>query len=146
MMMISTALAKGMLDANPLNLLLDGFLLHIYEGSMPDSADAALGSATLLSTISLEDSGAGMSFESNAVSNVLQKNSSEVWEGTNLATGTATFCRLVLESDTGAATTSEVRIQGDVGIAGRFLNLSSILLTAGAVQSVDNLAIAFPLK
>ena len=145
-MSISTALAKAILDTGSFRSALTGMKLKIYGGTVPDSADAALGSATLLSTITVDGAGTALSFEANAVGNTLQKNSSETWQGTNVATGTATFCRLELASDTGAASTTEVRLQGDVGVAGRFLNISSTLLTSGAVQSIDNLAIAMPLK
>lgn len=145
-MMISTALAKAILDTGSFRGSLAGMKLKIYGGAVPDSADAALGAATLLSTITVDGAGTALSFETNAVGNTLQKNSGETWQGTNVATGTATFCRFELASDTGAASTTEVRLQGDVGVAGRFINISSTLLTSGAVQSIDNFAIALPLK
>ena len=145
-MKISTALAKGLLDTGSLSDLLNGMTLKIYGGTEPISADAALGSATLLCEISLDDTGDPISFEAAAVQNVLQKNSSETWKGTVQNTGVATFCRMELGSDTGNASTSEVRIQGDVGIAGKFLNLSSTSLTASAEQVIANLAIAIPLQ
>lgn len=145
-MKISTGLAKGLLDTGSLRSLLSGMTLKIYGGAEPISADAALGSATLLCEISLDDTGDPISFEAAAVQNVLQKNSSETWKGTVQNTGVATFCRMELGSDTGNASTSEVRIQGDVGIAGKFLNLSSTSLTASAEQVIANLAIAIPLQ
>ena len=145
-MKISTGLAKGLLDTGSLSDLLSGMTLKIYGGTEPISADAALGSATLLCEISLDDTGDPISFEAAAVQNVLQKNSSETWKGTVQNTGVATFCRMELGSDTGNSSTSEVRIQGDVGIAGKFLNLSSTSLTASAEQVIANLAIAIPLQ
>ncbi|MFG0381108.1 hypothetical protein ACF8C6_09105 [Pseudomonas sp. zbq_18] len=145
-MSISTALAKGLLDTGSLKDMLTGMKLKLYGGAVPASADASLGAATLLSTITVDDAGTALSFEANAVANVIQKNSSETWQGTNVATGTATFCRLELDSDTGGSTTTEVRLQGDVGVAGRFLNISSTLLTSGAVQGIDNFSIAMPLS
>lgn len=145
-MKISTGLAKGLLDTGSLSDLLSGMTLKIYGGTEPISADAALGSATLLCEISLDGLGGAISFEAAAVQNVLQKNSSETWKGTVQNTGVATFCRMELGSDTGNASTSEVRIQGDVGIAGKFLNLSSTSLTASAEQVIANLAIAIPLQ
>ena len=145
-MKISTGLAKGLLDTGSLSDLLDGMTLKIYGGTEPASADAALGSATLLCEISLDGTGDPISFDPAAVQNVLQKNSSETWKGTVQNTGVATFCRMELGSDTGNSSTSEVRIQGDVGIAGKFLNLSSTSLTASAEQVIANLAIAIPLQ
>lgn len=145
-MMISTGLAKGLLDTNSLKGMLAGMKLKLYGGSVPESADAALGSAVLLCTITVNGTGGALNFEANAVGNVIQKSSSETWQGTNAATGTATFARLELDSDTGGTTTTEVRIQGDVAVAGKWVSISSTLLTSGAVQSIDSLAIAWPLK
>lgn len=145
-MKISTALAKGMLDAGSLKSLLAGMKLHIYAGTEPASADASLGAALLLCTVTVDDSGTALSFNASAVSNVIEKNSSETWQGTVINSGTASFCRLNLDSDTGTASTTQVRLQGDVGVAGRFLNLSNVGLTAGAVQSVDSLSIALSLQ
>ncbi|WP_447593523.1 hypothetical protein [Aquipseudomonas campi] len=145
-MKISTALAKGVLDTGSFKGMLTGMRLKIYSGTEPATADAALGSAVLLCTITVDDAGDALSFEANAVQNVLEKNSSEVWRGTCGATGTASFCRLELSSDTGNSSSTEVRLQGDVGIAGRFLNISSTALTSGAPQAIESLAIALPIQ
>lgn len=142
----STGLIKGMLDSNSFNALMAGMKLKVYSGVEPVSADAGLGAAVLLVTYTLDDTGAAISWEAEAVGNVIQKNSAEVWKGTTVASGTASFCRFELGSDTGAASTNEIRLQGDVGVAGKFLNMSSVALTAGAVQTLESFAIAFPLQ
>ncbi|MNM79480.1 hypothetical protein D3C81_914120 [compost metagenome] len=142
--MISTGLAKALLDTGSLKTNLTGMKLKIYAGTVPASADAALAGATLLCTITDNGGGGALTFNAAAVGNVIEKNSSQVWSGVNAATGTATFCRLELASDTGAASSTEVRMQGDVGVAGKFLNLSSVALTSGATQTVDYLSIAMP--
>lgn len=143
-MSISTPLAGGLLSSGSLSTLMTGMRLYIYGGTPPANADAALGSAFLLCTVTVDDAGTALSFNPDAVANVIEKNAAEQWSGTNADTGTATFCRLALPSDAGGSATSEVRIQGDVGIAGRFLNLSSVALDAGAVQTIDSFSIAMP--
>ena len=143
-MKISTGLAKAMLDAGSLIDNLDGMKLKIYSGTEPATADSSIGSAVLLCTLTDADGGDPLLFESDAVNNVLEKNAAQVWSGTNVASGTASFCRLELTSDTGGSSSSEIRVQGDVGTAGRFLNLSSVVLTAAAVQVVDYLSITMP--
>jgi hypothetical protein len=143
-MKISTGLAKALLDTGSLRTNLTGMKLKIYGGTEPANADASLGAATLLCTIS-DNSGAGaLTFEAAAVGTTLSKSAAQTWSGVNAATGTATFCRLELASDTGASSSTEIRVQGDVGIAGKFLNLSSTSLTAAATQTVDYLAISMP--
>ena len=143
-MKISTGLAKAMLDTGSFRSNLTGMKLKIYSGTEPVTADAALGSAVLLVTISDAGGAGALTFEAAAVANVLEKTAAQTWSGTNVASGTASFCRLELASDTGAASSTEIRVQGDVGIAGKFLNLSSVSLTAAAVQVVDYLSITMP--
>ena len=143
-MKISTGLAKAMLDTGSLRTNLTGMKLKIYSGTEPVSADASLGAAVLLVTISDAGGADPLDFEVAAVGNVIEKDAAQVWQGTNVASGTASFCRLELASDTGGATSSEIRVQGDVGVAGKFLNLSSTVLTAAAVQVVDYMSITMP--
>lgn len=143
-MKISTGLANNMLDTASFAGSLTGMKMKIYSGSVPATADAALGGAVLLVTISDAGGAGALQFETAAVGNTIEKKSSQSWTGVNAATGTASFCRLELASDTGAASTSEIRVQGDVAVAGAFLNLSSVSLTSGATQTVDYLAITLP--
>ena len=143
-MKISTGLAKAMLDTGSLKTNLTGMKLKIYSGAEPATADASLGAAVLLVTISDAGGAGALSFEAAAVNNTIEKLASQVWSGTNVASGTAAFCRLVLASDTGASSATEIRVQGDVGVAGKFLNLSSTALTTSAVQTVDYLSITMP--
>ena len=143
-MKISTGLAKSMLDTAGLRGSLTGMKLKIYSGTEPLTADAALDGAVLLVTISDAGGAGALTFETEAVGNVLEKASAQVWQGTNVASGAATFCRLELAADTGGASTTEIRVQGDVGVAGKFLNLSSTALTSAAVQVVDYLSITMP--
>ena len=145
-MKVSTGLAKGMLDTGSFRSMMAGMRLKIYAGTEPASADADLGSATLLLTISTNGAGGALQWETNAVGNVLQKASADTWSGQAVATGIASFCRFQLDSDTGAGSSTEVRLQGDVGIAGRFVNLSSVSLTAGATQTLDSFSIVQPLQ
>jgi hypothetical protein len=135
---LSTGLRNGLLDSNSLKGALDGGLLYIYDGTPPASADDANAGNTLLCTISVGGVGTGITLAASAASGVLQKNSGETWQGTNAASGTATFFRWSESGGTpAAASTTEQRIQGTIGVAGADLNLSSVSLTISAVQTVD---------
>ena len=112
-----------------------GFLM-IYAGSVPASADAALGGATLLCQVSNASGATGLTLDAPA-SGVIPKNSSEVWSGVNVATGTAAFFRWVAAGDDGTLSTTQARIQGLVGTLGSDMNLSSVSLTSGATQTID---------
>ena len=141
---VSTGLRDYMLDTGSFKAAMDLGFLKIYEGAVPADADASLGAAGLLCTLSVDGLGTGLTWETNAISGVLSKTTAETWQGTNTDSGTASFFRFVTASDTGASSTTEMRIQGTVGLVGAELNLSSVTLTVSAVQTVNNFNVALP--
>ena len=141
---ISTGLRNNLLTWGSLKDVFAAGFINIYGGAVPASADDALGSATLLCTISIGGSGTGTNFDTTAASGVLQKAPGEAWSGLNVASGTATFYRHVAYTDTGASSTTNPRIQGTVSTAGADLNLSSVSLTSGATQTIDYYSVAMP--
>ncbi len=70
------------------------------------------------------------------VAGVEDKNS-DVWSGVYLADGTAGYFRVVTTRDTGLASATDLRIQGNASTSGAELNLSNINFTAGATGTVD---------
>lgn len=141
---VSTALRNHMLDTGSFKNAMDLGFLKIYAGAIPADADAALGAATLLCTLSVDGLGTGLTWEAAAISGVISKTTAEAWQGSNVASGTASFFRFVQPADTGGASTTELRIQGSVGLVGAELNLSSVTLTVSAVQSVNHFNVALP--
>lgn len=140
----STGLRNGALSGGSVKTQLDGGLIKIYAGSPPATADAAVGAATLLCTISLNSAGTGINFDTAAASGVLAKAPAEVWSGVNAVTGTAAWYRHVAAADDGLESTTQVRIQGLVGVSGSDLNLSSTTLTISATQTIDYYSVAWP--
>jgi hypothetical protein len=140
----STGLRNGMLGTGSFKSLMDGGLLKVYGGAVPASADAALGGATLLVTISLNGAGGGLSFDAAAADGVIVKTASELWTGTVGTSGTATFYRFVAAGDDGTASTTQKRVQGTVGTAGADGNITSTALVAAAPQNADYFSIALP--
>lgn len=141
-MKLSTGLRNTILGVSSLKAALAGGQLMIYSGTVPADADQALGSAVLLSTI--KNGGSGVNFDTAAVAGSIPKAPGETWSGVNVATGAATFFRHVLSSDTGALSTTALRIQGTVAVAGGDLNLTSVSLSSGATQTVDAYNVAQP--
>ena len=141
---VSTGLRNELLSGDSLKGLLDLGFIKIYAGTVPADADAALGAATLLCTISVNSTGTGISFDTAAAGGTLAKAPAQVWSGVNVAAGTATFYRHVASTDTGAASSTEVRIQGAVAVAGAEMNLSSVALTNGATQTLDYYTVTLP--
>lgn len=137
---VSTGLQRQMLNAGGFKEVMDGSEVRLYAGLRPDSADASIGGATLLCTI--KNGSSGITFDADTTPGVLLKPSGETWQGTNVASGTPSFYRMVKSDDTGAASTTAARVQGDVGVVGSDLNISSGALTAGAPQSIEYYAVS----
>lgn len=135
----STGLKNKVLTTNSLSSALAGGTIRIFGGAAPVDADAAE-TGTLLCVISVNGSSTGLAFEATAVNGALSKNTTEVWSGVNVAAGTATYYRFVAPGDTGAASVTQARLQGTVGLVGADLNLSNVNLASGAPQTIDSYA------
>ena len=138
---LSTGLRNGMLDANPFKTLLDASRLKIYSGSPPADADQAEG--TLLVSIGSAHADTHCHFLASAVAGVLSK-AANVWSGVASQTGTATHFRLVVNTDTGVLSTTEIRMQGTIGTSGADLNMSSVAIVSPATQTVDTFDLTMP--
>lgn len=112
---LSTGLRDGLAVTGPLRTLLGGAVIRFYAGTAPATADADVGGATLLLEVSKEGTGDGIGWEETPVDGALVKAAAEQWRGVVVAEGTASFFRIVLPSDTGAASTTAIRAQGTVG-------------------------------
>ncbi len=138
---LSTGLRDALLDTGDFGTVLDASLLNIYSGSAPADADAVEG--TLLVSIGSDHADTYCHFLAAAVSGVLSKDAN-VWSGVASATGTATHFRLVVNTDTGVLSTTEIRLQGTIGTSGADLNMSSVSIVSGATQTIDTFDITMP--
>jgi len=133
----STGLRDHMLVTGSLKAALDTGFIKIYAGTPPSDADADLGSATLLCTISKNGDGVtGLSLSATAVSGSVSK-ANEVWSGVNATSGTASFWRFIKAGDTGTASTTAIRQQGLAATSGSELIMTSVSLAGGATQTID---------
>lgn len=140
---LSTGLVNALLVSGSLKSIFDaGSEIRVYGGTVPADADAAIGGATLL--VVIKNGVSGITFEATPDNGILQKNASETWGGTNVATGTPTFYRHVLTADDGTLSTSAPRYQGTVAVAGADMNLTNSTLTSGATQNLPAHAVALP--
>lgn len=144
MLKLSTALRSALAVGGSLKAALDNGFVRIYSGSVPASADSALGSAVLLCEISAGGTGTALTFEATAPGGVLSKSASENWTGNNVAGGTPTFFRYVLDGDAGDASTAAVRIQGSAGGLGSDMVITSLPLVSGEPQTFELFQLAVP--
>ena len=135
----STGLKAAMLNAGGFKETMDGSEFRLYAGIVPAHANDSIGAATLLCTV--KNGASGVTFD-DTTPGVLLKPAAETWSGTNVASGTPSFYRLVKPADTGAASTSDVRVQGSVGVVGADLNISAGTLVSGAPQSISYYAVS----
>jgi len=141
----STGIRNHLAVTGSLRAALTTLVMKIYAGPEPATADDALGGATLLCTITVDDDGSTpLGWENAANDGTILKDSSEAWEGEYIANGTPTFFRLETLADSGDSSTSALRVQGNVRLAGGDLNLSSLTAISGSPQVIDHGAIAIP--
>lgn len=141
----STALRAFVIGQGSLKDALTGTTLSIYSGTVPASADAALPSdALLLCTVSSGGTGDGLQWEQDSSSGALIKSSNQVWQGTNVASGTAAYFRLAAPADDGSASTTLRRLQGTVGVANADMVSSSATFTQGDGFKLNNFVVTIP--
>lgn len=141
---LSTGLVEGLAVTGSLRSLINGCLVRIYSGTEPATADAAIGGATLMLEVSVDDDGTPLTWEASAPGGVLSKSASEVWEGENLQAGGVTFFRIVKPGDTGAASTTDIRMQGSAGGLGNDLVITDLPLVAGQSKRFELFQVAVP--
>lgn len=141
---VSTGLRNSMLVGDSFKGLMDGGTIRIFAAAtLPDTADEAE-TGTLLVEITVDGDGTtGLNFAAAADGGILLK-ANEVWKGTIASTGTATYYRHVADSDGGAYSTTDCRLQGTVDVVGADLNLSSVNLQASGEQSIDYYSVILP--
>lgn len=120
---LASAVAGSMLA--PFNTAASAGLLKIYAGTPPSNADAALGGATLLGTLTMGNPAFTASSHTLTANAITQDSAAD-------ATGTATFYRL-FQSDG-----STVIEQGTVGTSGADLNLNTTSIVAGGPIQVSS--------
>jgi hypothetical protein len=141
---LSTGMRNHMLVTGSVKSGLDGGVIRIYAGSPPVNADASVGSATLLCTISNNDLGTGITLAASASGGIGQKTVTETWSGTVTTSGTASFFRFSPVGDDGASTTTVLRLQGTVGTALADLLLATTAFTSGSLRQIDTFHVAMP--
>lgn len=142
----STGLAAHIGVTGSVKSALDGGFIKVYSGTPPASSDGAV-TGTLLWTVSVDGDGTGLTISPTANGRAFEKPSDVTWGGATTA-GTATYWRFVSSADTGAASTTEKRIQGNIGSAAGFdMYMSNPVLVTSAeplAKLLTGFSIAIP--
>jgi len=142
-MLISTGLRNAILTALATEFEGATAEIELYSGTVPSTADADISGNTLLGTISTDGDGTAITFEDPS-DGILIKATAETWTVTPIATGTASFYRLVLSTDAGGLSTTASRIQGTVGTANTDMLVDSTTFTTGVSRNVTSFSIGMP--
>jgi len=129
---------------NAMKAQLDGGYVRIYQGTVPATTGAAVDSADLLVTISESGTATGINFDTAASGGVISKASGEVWIGTIIKSGTATFYRFSPTGDAGGDDDTIPRLQGTVGVINADLLLSDADLVLSDDQRIDYYSVGMP--
>lgn len=142
----SVGLRNAMMVDGSFKSQMDNCTLKIYGGTEPTNSSDAIGSATLLCELFNGNDGiTTLTFEGTATDGIIQKTASEVWEGTCVATGTATFYRLELAADDQAQSTTHKRLQGSVGVVGADLLIGDVGLVQNTPQRLSFYSVVLPM-
>lgn len=153
-MKVSTGLRNHQLVVGSVKSALDGLVVRMYgaategevESVIPATADAGIGSAILMGTVTVDGvPGAGVSFEDTASAGVLAKDPSEVWKGTMTNAGYFAFCRICASDDDDLESTTAIRTQLTVGV----LPTKEVIVSAknkgaGEEQRLDQFYVGVP--
>lgn len=126
-------------------------IMDLYSGSQPASADESeTGTKLLRVTLSSGDfvPGAalnGLSFRA-PLNGIIGKKAGEVWSGVGIAEGTAGWFRLYGNAVHTGAVVSAVRLDGNCGVSGAQLNLSSTAIKVGATTTIDTFEMTQPMS
>lgn len=112
-------------EASALSPLCNAGTINIYSGTQPVNANTALSGNTLLATLTFGNPAFG-----SPVSGTLTANA--ITSGTAVATGTATFAR-ILKSDG-----ITVLFDAQVGTTGAYINLNTTSIVSGGLVSISS--------
>ncbi|MBM3273539.1 MAG: hypothetical protein FJZ00_00190 [Candidatus Sericytochromatia bacterium] len=126
---ITNAVASTLCDA--LVDQLDSGTIKIYDGTIPATADTALGAQVLLATLTFNATAFGAAANGVATANAITADASAD------NTGTATWARI---ATSGATTIMDVT----VGTSGEDINLNSVSIQAGANVAITAMTVTMP--
>lgn len=138
----STGFRNALIDGGILTAFDNGFL-DIYSGTIPASADATEGAGTLLASVVLPAS----AFAAAAASGAIAKDAGAWTESSANAGGTAAWFRLYASAHTTGASTTAVRIDGDVTLSGGGgdLILTTLTIVLADEITIDTFSLSIPL-
>jgi hypothetical protein len=141
---ISTGLANALLITGSLKAALDGSILDIFSGVPPAHADDMDAGNLVCRLTESADGATPLTFDGTiTIPGVLSKTPGEVWAGNNLGNYTATHWRLQKAGDSNASSTTAIRVQGTLGVAGTDILVGDVNFINGELFTLVHFYQAF---
>jgi hypothetical protein len=125
---------------------MDGGVLEIFSGAIPDDADEAEGAGIKLARLTKDGvamPGNGLTFAAPAAGSIT-KTLAEVWSGVGLTSGIAAWFRLYDANITTGASITALRLDGTVGTSGTDLIVTSTSIRVDVPVSITTAQFDFP--
>jgi len=147
---LSTGLRTNLAGDTGFGATFDKGVIYIYSGPQPLTADAAP-TGTLLGIVTTGglpftwgSATNGLSWEA-AASGAITKDASDTWQFTGLANGTAGWFRLMGNDEDNLSTSTTLpRFDGSCGLGSGDLQLSTLSITTGSVNTISVFAFTVP--
>jgi hypothetical protein len=138
-MLKSTGLVDYQNITGSFKAAMDNFTIKVYSGTVPTTADDSIGAAVLLAEFFKDNDGSTrLTWAATSTDGTIERTVAEVAGCTPVATGTASFFRAVLSSDTGALSTTQRRLQGTVKTGGGDMTVASLTFTIAVVRTLGS--------
>ena len=130
--------------------LADG-VIDIYSGVQPATADAVeTAGAVLLARVTLASGAFTPGVSTNginldvAAAGAVSKAVAEVWSGVGLADGTAGWFRFYDNAVTTGASTTAIRMDGQIATSGGEINMSNTNIVTLGTTTIDGFVVTLP--
>ena len=136
---LSTALRQYMMDFGINSAFDTTGLLEFHDGTRPTTADTTATGTNTLATITLPAN----AFLDPSTAGTMSKAGTWTTAAASLS-GTATWGRFKLTTDSGVTGTTDRRMDFNIGTSGADMNVTATAITSGAPITINSCAITTP--
>ena len=143
MLTTSTGFKTQIIGPQSFEQIFNGGSIHVYSGTRFSSADAAAPETNRLGVIGLIGFNGNLSFARNGPYVTIP--AAQWWQLMVEASGAAAWFRLLTATDSGEASPTDARIDGDIGtsVAPAEMVLTNTTLTAGTAVPINSFVFTF---
>ena len=141
---LSTGMRNAMMGTSSFKELLDNGILELYSGAQPASADSAETGSKLATITSTSGTGVADGVKFGTAAGPVLGVSAVPWSGICVLAGVAGWFRFRGSGGTAGSSTTEIRMDGNVGISGADLNLTHTNLSLNTTITIPTFDVTQP--